>query len=272
MGRSKPWTTPPRQPHRPSALDWSDDGRTGPPTPCCGSSGPTATGCSNWRPTPPFRPNTSCCAHYLGEPRRSASWSARSASICAASRALHGGWPLFHGGAFDISATVKAYFALKMIGDDDRRAAHGARARGDPGPRRGRARATSSPASCWRCSAIISWRGVPGDAGGDHASAALVPHPPVEDVLLGAHGDRAAAGAAGAEARARATRAACASTSCSPGRREHARPDARARIRRSPGPAVLRASTRCCAWPSRCCPSACASAPSTGPRPSSTSG
>ncbi|KPF79096.1 squalene--hopene cyclase [alpha proteobacterium AAP81b] len=30
----------------------------------------------------------------------------------------HGGWPLFHGGAFDISATVKAYFALKMIGDD----------------------------------------------------------------------------------------------------------------------------------------------------------
>jgi squalene-hopene/tetraprenyl-beta-curcumene cyclase len=30
----------------------------------------------------------------------------------------HGGWPLFHNGAFDISATVKAYFALKMIGDD----------------------------------------------------------------------------------------------------------------------------------------------------------
>ena len=30
----------------------------------------------------------------------------------------HGGWPLFHDGAFDISASVKAYFALKMIGDD----------------------------------------------------------------------------------------------------------------------------------------------------------
>ncbi|HEY0300149.1 MAG TPA: squalene--hopene cyclase [Rhizomicrobium sp.] len=29
----------------------------------------------------------------------------------------HGGWPLYHGGVFDISATVKAYFALKMIGD-----------------------------------------------------------------------------------------------------------------------------------------------------------
>src|SRR6478609_8753648 len=30
----------------------------------------------------------------------------------------HGGWPLFQAGAFNISASVKAYFALKMIGDD----------------------------------------------------------------------------------------------------------------------------------------------------------
>jgi squalene-hopene/tetraprenyl-beta-curcumene cyclase len=29
----------------------------------------------------------------------------------------HGGWPLFHGGDFDLSATVKAYFALKAVGD-----------------------------------------------------------------------------------------------------------------------------------------------------------
>src|SRR6516164_11181667 len=28
----------------------------------------------------------------------------------------HGGWPLFHDGAFDLSASVKAYFALKAIG------------------------------------------------------------------------------------------------------------------------------------------------------------
>ena len=40
----------------------------------------------------------------------------------------HGGWPLYHDGAFDISATVKAYFALKMIGDDVD-APHMARAR-----------------------------------------------------------------------------------------------------------------------------------------------
>ncbi len=40
----------------------------------------------------------------------------------------HDGWGLFHGGAFDISASVKAYYALKMIGDDVD-APHMARAR-----------------------------------------------------------------------------------------------------------------------------------------------
>lgn len=47
----------------------------------------------------------------------------------------HGGWPLFHNGALDVSATVKAYFALKMIGDDVdaphmKRAREAVRARG----------------------------------------------------------------------------------------------------------------------------------------------
>jgi squalene-hopene/tetraprenyl-beta-curcumene cyclase len=40
----------------------------------------------------------------------------------------HDGWSLFHGGAFDISASVKAYFCLKMIGDSPD-APHMARAR-----------------------------------------------------------------------------------------------------------------------------------------------
>src|SRR5229473_1979010 len=40
----------------------------------------------------------------------------------------HGGWALFHGGAFDISASIKAYFCLKMIGDSPD-APHMARAR-----------------------------------------------------------------------------------------------------------------------------------------------
>jgi len=40
----------------------------------------------------------------------------------------HGGWPLFHGGAFDISASIKAYFCLKTIGDSPE-APHMTRAR-----------------------------------------------------------------------------------------------------------------------------------------------
>ena len=54
--------------------------------------------------------------HYLGEPVD----AAREAGIAAYLRRIqgvHGGWPLFADGAFDMSATVKAYFALKMIGD-----------------------------------------------------------------------------------------------------------------------------------------------------------
>ena len=30
----------------------------------------------------------------------------------------HGGWPLYHGGDLDMSASVKAYYALKLVGDD----------------------------------------------------------------------------------------------------------------------------------------------------------
>jgi squalene-hopene/tetraprenyl-beta-curcumene cyclase len=70
--------------------------------------------------------------HYLGEPEdldleaRIGRYLRRIQSLDGAK--AHGGWPLFHNGAFDISATVKAYFALKMIGDDID-APHMARAR-----------------------------------------------------------------------------------------------------------------------------------------------
>jgi len=40
----------------------------------------------------------------------------------------HGGWPLYHDGDFNISASVKAYFALKLVGDDPQ-APHMVRAR-----------------------------------------------------------------------------------------------------------------------------------------------
>ena len=62
--------------------------------------------------------------------------SARSPTICAASRAPMAAGRWCRTATFDMSASVKAYFALKMIGDRSRRAAYGARARGDPLARR----------------------------------------------------------------------------------------------------------------------------------------
>jgi squalene-hopene/tetraprenyl-beta-curcumene cyclase len=54
--------------------------------------------------------------HYLGE-APNAELERKIAVYLRRHQAAHGGWPLFHDGAFDISASVKAYFALKMIGD-----------------------------------------------------------------------------------------------------------------------------------------------------------
>lgn len=42
----------------------------------------------------------------------------RMATYLRAIQEAHGGWPLFHRGDFNISASVKAYFALKCVGDD----------------------------------------------------------------------------------------------------------------------------------------------------------
>jgi len=55
--------------------------------------------------------------HYLGEPE-DLELERKIGVYLRRIQGEHGGWALYHGGAFDISATVKAYFALKMIGDD----------------------------------------------------------------------------------------------------------------------------------------------------------
>jgi squalene-hopene/tetraprenyl-beta-curcumene cyclase len=72
--------------------------------------------------------------HYLGEPV-AADLEAKIAAYLRRTQGAHGGWPLFQDGDLDISATVKAYFALKMIGDSVdadhmRRAREAIRARG----------------------------------------------------------------------------------------------------------------------------------------------
>ena len=66
--------------------------------------------------------------HYLGEPVDAALEAKIGRYLRRIQSAKHDGWSLFHAGDFDISATVKAYFALKMIGDDID-APHMARAR-----------------------------------------------------------------------------------------------------------------------------------------------
>src|ERR1700736_4188837 len=53
--------------------------------------------------------------HYLGEPV-DAELEAKIANYLRRVQGAHGGWPLVHDGAFDMSASVKSYFALKMIG------------------------------------------------------------------------------------------------------------------------------------------------------------
>src|SRR5438067_9916832 len=53
--------------------------------------------------------------HYFG--RVEPELQARIAKYIRATQGADGGWPLFHGGALDISASVKAYFALKAAGD-----------------------------------------------------------------------------------------------------------------------------------------------------------
>jgi squalene-hopene/tetraprenyl-beta-curcumene cyclase len=64
--------------------------------------------------------------HYLD--RIDTALEAKIGVYLRAIQGTHGGWPLFHDGAFNLSASVKAYYALKAIGDDPD-APHLARAR-----------------------------------------------------------------------------------------------------------------------------------------------
>src|SRR5205807_5902613 len=72
----------------------------------------------------------------------------------------HGGWPLYHEGLFDMSASVKAYFALKMIGDPVS-APHMARAREAIRARGGAARANVFTRVLMALYGFIPWRAVP---------------------------------------------------------------------------------------------------------------
>jgi squalene-hopene/tetraprenyl-beta-curcumene cyclase len=75
-------------------------------------------------------------------------------------QAAHGGWPLYHGGDFNMSCTVKAYYALKLSGDDPQ-APHMARARAAILERGGAARCNVFTRIALALFGQLPWRGVP---------------------------------------------------------------------------------------------------------------
>ena len=97
--------------------------------------------------------------HFRGEPIDHA-LEGKIAAYLRRIQGAHGGWPLFHEGGFDMSASVKAYFALKMIGDDID-APHMKRAREAILANGGAARSNVFTRALLALYREIPWRGVP---------------------------------------------------------------------------------------------------------------
>ena len=126
--------------------------RGGDATRCSRASSRTATGCSSSKPTPPSRPNTCCCG-IISASRSTPSWKRKIAVYLRR----------IQGAAWRLAAVPRRRVRHErqreglFRAEDDRRrhrrAAHAARARGDPRRAAARPRATCSPRCCWRCSA-----------------------------------------------------------------------------------------------------------------------
>src|SRR6266540_1421760 len=97
--------------------------------------------------------------HYLGEPIHS-ELERKIAVYLRRTQGTHGGWPLFHDGTFDMSASVKAYFALKMIGDSPE-ADHMRRARAAILARGGAAGSNVFTRILLSLYGVLPWRSVP---------------------------------------------------------------------------------------------------------------
>src|SRR5712691_13457147 len=97
--------------------------------------------------------------HYLGEPV-DAPLEAKIAKYLRRTQGAHGGWALVHDGDFDLSASVKAYFALKMIGESVD-APRMARARNEIRTRGGAAGVNVFTKLMLALYGFIPWRAVP---------------------------------------------------------------------------------------------------------------
>ncbi|HEX8782234.1 MAG TPA: squalene--hopene cyclase, partial [Steroidobacteraceae bacterium] len=96
--------------------------------------------------------------HFLGE--IDPQLEGQLAVYLRAHQADHGGWPLYHGGDFNISCSVKAYFALKLAGDSPE-APHMARARAAILRHGGAATSNVFTRIALALFAQLPWRGVP---------------------------------------------------------------------------------------------------------------
>ncbi len=96
--------------------------------------------------------------HFLGTPEPEI--ESKIARYLREIQGDHGGWPLFHGGDFNLSATVKAYFALRACGED-REAPHMRRAREAVLARGGAERSNVFTLIQLALFGEIPWRGVP---------------------------------------------------------------------------------------------------------------
>jgi squalene-hopene/tetraprenyl-beta-curcumene cyclase len=97
--------------------------------------------------------------HYRGE-AADAEVERKIAAYLVRIQGAHGGWPLFHDGEFDMSATVKAYFALKMIGHAPD-APHMRRARDAVLARGGAANSNVFTRVLLALYGVVPWRAVP---------------------------------------------------------------------------------------------------------------
>jgi squalene-hopene/tetraprenyl-beta-curcumene cyclase len=97
--------------------------------------------------------------HYLGaEP--DLALEQKIAVYLRRTQGQHGGWPLFQDGDLDISCSVKAYFALKMIGDPPH-APHMVRARAAIRQHGGADRSNVFTRALLALYGMVSWRAVP---------------------------------------------------------------------------------------------------------------
>jgi len=97
--------------------------------------------------------------HYLAEPV-DAGLEAKIANYLRRIQNANGGWSLFYGHEFDMSASVKAYFALKMIGDPID-APHMVRAREAMRSRGGAIKSNVFTRIMLALFGIVTWRAVP---------------------------------------------------------------------------------------------------------------